>query len=64
MDAAPLAALDLPLKVLVWADDDGTTRVSYPEPAAVAERYGLSPPLAQVLEGVDALTDALVEGAG
>jgi uncharacterized protein (DUF302 family) len=28
MDAAPLSALDLPLKVLVWAGDDGTTRVS------------------------------------
>ncbi len=64
MDAAPLAALDLPLKVLVWASDDGTTKVSYAEPCAVAERYGLSPPLAQVLQAVDALTDALVGGEG
>ena len=36
MDARPLAALDLPLKVLVWAGDDGRTQVSYYDPAAVA----------------------------
>jgi uncharacterized protein (DUF302 family) len=62
MDAAPLAALDLPLKVLIWAGEDGSTKVSYSAPALVAERYGLAAPLAQVLEGVDALTDALVAG--
>jgi len=33
MDAAPLAALDLPLKVLVW-DDAGQTKVTYYAPAA------------------------------
>jgi uncharacterized protein (DUF302 family) len=62
MDAVPLAALDLPLKVLVWAGGDGSTKVSYAAPALVAERYGLPAPLAQVLQGVDALTDALVGG--
>jgi uncharacterized protein (DUF302 family) len=61
MDAVPLAALDLPLKVLVWADEDGTTRVSYADPTLVADRYDLDPPLAQVLQSVHALTDALVE---
>ena len=34
MDAAPLAALDLPLKVLIWADE-GQTKVSYNSPAAL-----------------------------
>jgi uncharacterized protein (DUF302 family) len=59
MDAAPLAALDLPLKVLVWAD--GTrTNVTYFSPAALAERYGLSPELAAGLAGIDRLTDALI----
>ena len=33
MAAAPLAALDLPLKVLVW-DDGGPTKVGSPSPAA------------------------------
>jgi uncharacterized protein (DUF302 family) len=58
MDAAPLAALDLPLKVLIW-DDSGETKVSYPSPAALAERYGLSEDLAARLAGIDPLTDAL-----
>jgi uncharacterized protein (DUF302 family) len=62
MDAAPLSGLDLPLKILVWAGEDGSTKVSYAAPAVVAARYGLDPPLAQVLEGVDAISDALVAG--
>ena len=37
MAAAPLAALDLPLKVLVW-DDEGQAKVSYYAPAALAAR--------------------------
>ncbi|HEY3882232.1 MAG TPA: DUF302 domain-containing protein [Trebonia sp.] len=58
MDAAPLAALDLPLKVLIW-DDGGQTKVSYFTPAALAARYELPPDLASNLAGVDPLTDAL-----
>lgn len=58
MDAAPLAALDLPLKVLVWSDN-GQTKVSYYGPAALAKRYGLSPELAAALAGIDPVTDAL-----
>jgi uncharacterized protein (DUF302 family) len=63
MDAVPLSALDLPLKILVWAGDDGTTNVSYVAPAVLAERYALDAPLAQVLAVVDGLTDALVQQA-
>jgi uncharacterized protein (DUF302 family) len=59
MAASPLAALDLPLKVLVW-DDDGQTKVSYYAPAALAARHHLSADLAGLLAGIDALTDALV----
>ena len=62
MDAAPLAALDLPLKVLVWSGGDGVTQVSYTDPAALATRYGLGADLAAPLHAVDALTDALVAG--
>jgi uncharacterized protein (DUF302 family) len=57
MVASPLAALDLPLKVLVWAEGDGT-KVSYTSPEALAARYGLSDELAGRLAGIDALTDA------
>jgi uncharacterized protein (DUF302 family) len=59
MVASPLAALDLPLKVLVWADG-AETRVSYEAPPALAARYRLSPDLASNLAGIDGLTDALV----
>jgi uncharacterized protein (DUF302 family) len=59
MAAAPLAALDLPLKVVVWADGE-QTQVSYPASAALAARYQLSPALASPLAAIDALTDALI----
>jgi uncharacterized protein (DUF302 family) len=59
MAAAPLAALDLPLKVLVW-DDDGQTRVSYYGPAALAGRYRLSSDLQAKLAAIDPLTDSLI----
>ena len=59
MDAAPLSALDLPLKVLIWADGS-RTNVTYFSPAAIAARYGLSDELAARLAGIDPLTDALV----
>jgi uncharacterized protein (DUF302 family) len=59
MDAAPLSALDLPLKILIWADQ-GRTKVSYLSPAALAARYDLPTDLAHNLAGIDPLTDALV----
>jgi uncharacterized protein (DUF302 family) len=59
MAAAPLSALDLPLKVLIW-DDDGQTRVTYYAPAALAGRHHLSADLAARLAGIDPLTDALI----
>jgi len=59
MAAAPLSALDLPLKVLVW-DDKGQTKVSYYSPPALAARYHLGPELTGNLAGINALTDALV----
>jgi uncharacterized protein (DUF302 family) len=59
MDAAPLAALDLPLKILIWADG-GRTNVTYYSPAAIAARHGLDSELAAKLAGIDPLTDALI----
>jgi uncharacterized protein (DUF302 family) len=58
MQANPLAGLDLPLKVLVWAGE-GRTNVSYTSPAALAARYQLSDELEARLAGVERLTDAL-----
>src|ERR1700745_3675446 len=59
MAASPLAALDLPLKVLVW-DDDGETRGSYYAPGALAARHHLGAGLAANLASIDVFTDALV----
>ena len=42
MAAAPLAALDLPLKILVWQDDDGAVWMTHLDPAWLAARYGLA----------------------
>jgi uncharacterized protein (DUF302 family) len=62
MVASPLAALDLPLKVLVW-DDGGQTKVSYYAPSELAARHGFGPDLEKNLAAIDALTDALVSPA-
>jgi uncharacterized protein (DUF302 family) len=59
MHAYPLAALDLPLRILIW-DDDGETKVTYTSPGALASRYSIDASLAANLAGIDALTDALV----
>jgi uncharacterized protein (DUF302 family) len=56
MAAAPL---DLPFKILIWADGS-RTNVTYHSPAAIAARYGLSAELAANLAGIDPLTNALV----
>ena len=59
MEAAPLAAMDLPLKILVWADDIGAVWMTYLSAQWLADRYGLSPDLARPLGGPDALTTRL-----
>src|SRR5258706_991478 len=59
MADSPLAALDLPLTVLVWADG-GQTNVTYYSPGELAARHHLSAGLAANLAGIDPLTDVLV----
>src|SRR5467141_517926 len=60
MAAVPLAALDLPLKVLVWSDGD-ETKLSYVGPVEMAARYGLSEELAARLAAIDRVTDAVIQ---
>jgi uncharacterized protein (DUF302 family) len=59
MAASPLAALDLPLKVLIWADGP-QAKVSYYAPAALVASHHLTADLGANLAGINALTDALV----
>jgi uncharacterized protein (DUF302 family) len=60
MVATPLAALDLPLKVLVWEDSAGRVSVSYNSPAYLAERHHLSEDMRARFEPIESITDTLV----
>jgi len=55
MVAAPLAALDLPLKVLVWEDADGAVWMTHLDPDWLAGRHGIPPGLAAPLAAAGAL---------
>jgi uncharacterized protein (DUF302 family) len=59
MQEAPLAALDLPLKVLVWADDTGAVWMSYLSAQWLAERHGIPADLAKPLSAVEVLTSRI-----
>jgi uncharacterized protein (DUF302 family) len=60
MDAVPLIALDLPLKVAVWADDD-QTKISYVSPTALAARYSISDEQSSRLGAIDLITDVVID---
>jgi len=64
MLAAPLAALDLPLKVLVWENPAGGSFVSYLDPAYLGERHQLTDDLTARIAGINAITDAAVGKEG
>ena len=53
MVAAPLAALDLPLKALVWADDAAAVWVSYYETGELGLRHHVSNELLAPLHVID-----------
>jgi uncharacterized protein (DUF302 family) len=59
MLAAPLAALDLPLKLLVWEDSAGSVWVSFNSPSYLAERHHLSDEMRQHFEPIETIGDAL-----
>jgi len=55
MLAAPSAAIDLPLKILVWEDKEGKAWVSYNTPEYLMERHGMPPELLRNIAAVEAL---------
>jgi uncharacterized protein (DUF302 family) len=59
MVAAPLAALDIPLKVLVWEDRDGAVSVSYNSPGFLAGRHHLEGALRAPFDAVESIVEAL-----
>jgi uncharacterized protein (DUF302 family) len=63
MQAVPLVALDLPLKILVW-DEDGQTTLAYLAPSALGARYGLTEEQISRFAGLDGLTAAVIRAPG
>src|SRR5579862_8717483 len=55
MLAAPSIAIDLPLKILVWEDDQGKVWTSYNSPEYLAERHALPQHLVSNIAFVEAL---------
>src|SRR5262249_44432172 len=60
MLAAPLAGLDLPLKVLVWEDATGVVSVSCNTAGSMAERHHLDSALRAHYDAVESIVDAAV----
>ena len=60
MLAVPLAALDLPLKILVWEDATGTVSVSYSTASFIAERHHLSAEMEARFQPIEAISAAAV----
>ena len=55
MLAAPSIAIDLPLKILVWEDNQGKVWLSYNNPAYLQQRHGLPQDLLQNIAVVETL---------
>jgi len=64
MVAAPLAAIDLPLKLLVREDDEGAVWMSDIDSQWLAERYGLAADSAAPLPAAGALAGRVAAHTG
>jgi uncharacterized protein (DUF302 family) len=59
MVAAPSAALDLPLKILVAEDGDGKTWLSWNDPGYLQQRHGFPWEMMSNIAAADALVSSL-----
>jgi len=59
MEATQTIGIDLPLKVLVWRDENGTTWLSYNDPGWLAERHNIMPESADTLRQMSAALASL-----
>lgn len=55
MQAAPMAAIDLPLKALLWEDANGKTQLTYNDPAYLQQRHKFPEALVANLSAVSGL---------
>ncbi len=61
MLAAPSVAIDLPLKILVWQDQQARTWVSYNTPTYLQNRHGFPTELTQNIAAVEAIAAGAAE---
>jgi len=61
MKAAPSAAIDLPLKALVWEDEQGKVWVAYNSPDYLKQRHGIPDDLVKNLGAAGPLIDQALE---
>ena len=61
MQAAPQVAMELPLKILVWADDDGDVWITYITGEFLAKRYGIRTELVSPLSAPETFTSLLLD---
>jgi len=63
MIASPTIAIDLPLKLLVWEDASGKTRISYNDPKYLKERHDVPQDLVQNIAAAGMLAAEGANGA-
>ena len=61
MLSSPTSAIDLPLKVLVRQDQDGSVALTYNSPAYLGARHGISEELLKNILGIEALVNKAAE---
>lgn len=61
MLAAPSSAIDLPLKILVWADAHGKVWITYNSPEYLQQRHNLPPELLPSIAAVEGLAAKAAE---
>jgi uncharacterized protein (DUF302 family) len=60
MQAAPTAAIDLPLKALIWEDLEGHVKLTYNDPAYLQQRHNIPAELLANISGVSGLLEKAV----
>jgi uncharacterized protein (DUF302 family) len=63
MQACQRMGIDLPLKALVWEDDDGQVWLTYNDPAWLAQRHAISPQAEPAVNAMSTMLAALARGA-
>lgn len=63
MQSNQAAGIDLPLKILVWEDESGKAKLSYNDPAWLAERHSFGQETVPVIAGMTKLLASVTQKA-